>query len=342
MRHQARVRERAARHMDIRSIDLNLLVALDALLAERNVTRAAARLNLSQSAMSAALARLRALFGDPLLLRSSGGMLATSKGQELVAPVRLVLTEIGRLVQRPERFDPADTVRVFTIAASDYVEYAVLPRLVDFLEARAPRAQLAVRPMDFGAIGRHLESGEVDLGILGAAFAPPSVRSRPLFVERFVCVARKGHPGLGERLTVDEYCALDHVLVSPSGAAFSAQADDALAALGRSRHVRLSVPHFLLVPEILKRSDMIAVLPERLARGYGDRFRVLELPFDLAPFSIVATWHERTHRDPALVWLRQSIADLMSEPVTPGGGGVAARARVTQPVRGRATRRRRS
>jgi DNA-binding transcriptional LysR family regulator len=312
--------------MDIRTIDLNLLVALDALLAERNVTRAAVRLNLSQSAMSAALARLRALFGDPLLLRTSGGMLATSKGQELVAPVRLVLAEIGRIVQRPERFDPASTDRVFTIAASDYVEYAVLPRLVDFLEARAPRARLAVRPMDFGAVGRHLESGDVDLGILGAAFAPPSVRSRPLFVERFVCVARKGHPGVGERLTLDDYCTLDHVLVSPSGGAFSAPADDALAALGRRRHVRLSVPHFLLVPEILTRSDMIAMLPERLARGYGDRFRVFELPFELAPFSVVAIWHERTHRDPALAWLRQSLADLMGEAARLNGAGIATRA----------------
>jgi DNA-binding transcriptional LysR family regulator len=193
--------------------------------------------------------------------------------------------------------------------------------------------------MDFGLIGRNLESGEVDLGILGAAFAPPTVRSRPLFVERFVCVARKGHPALAERLTLDAYCALDHVVVAPSGAAFSAPADDAIAALGRRRNVRLSVPHFLLVPEILKRSDMIAVLPERLARGYGERFRVLELPFELAPFSIVAIWHERTHRDPALAWLRQSIADLMSEPVVAGGAGPATRARPAQPVRRRTARR---
>lgn len=327
--------------MDIRTVDLNLLVALDALLAERNVTRAAARLKLSQSALSAALARLRTLFGDPLLLRTSGGMLPTSKGQELVAPVRLVLAEIGRIVQQPGTFDPAGAERTFTIAASDYVEFAILPRLVDYLEAQAPRARLAVRPMDFGAVGRSLEAGEVDLGILGAGFAPPSVRSRPLFVERFVCVVRNGHARVGERLTLDEYCALDHVLVSPSGGAFSAPADDALAAIGRTRHVRLSVPHFLLVPEILRRSDMIAVLPERLARGYGDRFRIFDLPFELAPFSVVAVWHERTHRDSALAWLRQSLADLMSEPAA-GISGLAARARTPEPVRRRATRRRRA
>jgi DNA-binding transcriptional LysR family regulator len=325
--------------IDVRSVDLNLLVALDALLAERNVTRAAARLRLSQSAMSATLGRLRTLFGDPLLLRTAGGMLPTSKGQELVAPVRQVLAEIGRIVQRPERFDPAAADRTFTIAASDYVEYAILPRLVDFLEARAPRARLAVRPMDFGSVGRQLEGGDVDLGILGAVFAPPTLRSRPLFVERFVCIVRKGHPHVGERITLDDYCALDHVLVSPSGGAFTAPADDALAALGRTRHVRLSVPHFLLVPEILTRSDMIGVLPERLARGYGERFRVFDLPFELAPFSVVAVWHERTHRDPALAWLRQSVADLMSDPAG-AGGGASARAPAAPQRRRTAGRRR--
>src|SRR5687768_1811624 len=120
--------------MDIRSVDLNLLVALDVLLAERNVTRAAARLSLSQSAMSAALARLRVLFNDPLLLRTSGGMLPTSKGTELAAPVKQVLEDIGRIVQPSDCFDPSTATVKFTIAASDYVEWAILPQLVDHLE----------------------------------------------------------------------------------------------------------------------------------------------------------------------------------------------------------------
>jgi DNA-binding transcriptional LysR family regulator len=303
--------------MDIRSVDLNLLVALDALLGERNVTRAAARLSLSQSAMSAALARLRALFGDPLLLRTAGGMLPTSKGLELAAPVRQLVADVGRLVQQAGAFDPASARVTFTIAASDYVEYAILPRLVDYLEANAPLARFAVRAMDFGAIGRQLEAGEVDLGILGAGFAPPHARSRPLFLERFVCVVRRDHPRIRDGLTLDEFCALDHLLVQPSGSGFTAQTDDALAAIGRRRQVRLSVPHFLLVPEILMRSDMIVVLPERLARGYRDRFRIFELPLEMAPFTIVEVWHERTHRDPALVWLRQALAELTREEGAP-------------------------
>jgi DNA-binding transcriptional LysR family regulator len=263
--------------------------------------------------MSAALARLRTLFGDPLLLRTAGGMLPTSKGLELAAPVRQLVADVGRLVQQAGAFDPASARVTFTIAASDYVEYAILPRLVDYLEANAPLARFAVRAMDFGAIGRQLEAGEVDLGILGAGFAPLHARSRPLFLERFVCVVRRDHPRIRDGLTLDEFCALDHLLVQPSGSGFTAQTDDALAAIGRRRQVRLSVPHFLLVPEILMRSDMIVVLPERLARGYRDRFRIFELPLEMPPFTIVEVWHERTHRDPALVWLRQALAELTRE-----------------------------
>ncbi len=318
--------------LDLRSIDLNLLIALDVLLAERNVTRAAARLRLSQSAMSAALGRLRLLFGDPLLLRSAGGMLPTSKGLELAAPVKQVLADIGRLVRQAGVFNPATARVTFTIAASDYVEYAILPRLVDFLEVNAPLARLAVRAMDFGAIGQHLEAGAVDLGILGAAFAPPNARSRPLYLERFVCVVRRDHPRVKERLSIDEFCALEHLLVAPSGGAFSAQTDDALAAIGRSRQVRLSVPHFLLAPEIVVRSDMIAMLPERLARGYRDRLQLFEPPLEMRPFAIVEVWHERTHRDPALSWLRQALADLTRDGTAP----------VVTPARRRAALRRRA
>jgi len=303
--------------MDIRDVDLNLLVALEALLAERNVTRAAQRLGLSQSAMSASLARLRALFNDPLLLRTARGMLPTNKAADLAAPVKQVLDEIGRLVRQAEAFDPARAAATFTITASDYVEFAILPRLVDHLEARAPRCRLAVRPINFAALGDQLERGEVDLAVTGASNAPENARVRPLYPERFVGVVRRDHPRVSRQVTLDEFCALEHVLISPSGGAFVAQTDAALAAIGRSRTVRLSVPHFLLVPEIVSRSDLMAVIPDRLARVHADRLRILELPFELAPLIIAEVWHERTHRDPAHVWLRQSLAELMEKDAVP-------------------------
>lgn len=328
--------------MDLRSLDLNLLVALDALLTERNVTRAAARLHLSQSAMSAALSRLREAFADPLLLRTARGMLPTMRGAQLAGPVKQVLAEIERLVSADADFDPRTARETFRIAASDYVEFAILPQLVDHLEAHAPACRLAVRAMDFTTVGQQLEAGEVDFAVLAVQNAPMEMRSRPLYNERFVCVLRKDHPaaaGLGtrDRLPLDVFCALDHVLVSPRGAAFTAQTDEGLAALGRRRNVRLSVPHFLLVPEILSRSDMIAVLPERLARGYQSRLAVMELPIDMASFTIAAVWHERSHRGPAQAWLREALANLMladelplpkSERLPPTGAPRAALRRV--------------
>jgi len=302
--------------MDLRSLDLNLLVALDALLTERNVTRAAARLHLSQSAMSAALARLRDTFADPLLLRTARGMMPTLRGAQLAGPVKQVLAEIERLVSANAEFDPRTAQETFRIAASDYVEFAILPQLVDHLEAHAPACRLAVRAMDFATVGQQLEAGEVDLAVLAVQNAPQEMRSRPLYNERFVCVVRKEHPvaaglGMRDRLPIDVFCSLDHVLVSPRGAAFTAQTDEGLAAIGRRRNVRLAVPHFLLVPEILSRSDMIAVLPERLARGYQSRLAVMEMPIDMAPFTIAAVWHERSHRGPAQAWLREALANLM-------------------------------
>jgi DNA-binding transcriptional LysR family regulator len=325
--------------MDLRALDLNLLVALDALLTERNVTRAAAKLHLSQSAMSAALARLREAFADPLLLRTARGMLPTMRGAQLAGPVKQVLLEIERLVRASE-FDPRHAQETFRIAASDYVEYAILPQLVDHLELHAPSCRLAVRAMDFTLVGQQLEAGEVDLAVLAIQNAPREMRQRPLYNERFVCVVRADHPAAaaasGGRLPLDQFCGLDHVLVSTAGTTFTAQTDAALAAIGRRRNVRLSVPHFLLVPEILTRSDMIAVLPERLARGYAARLAVMELPFDMAPFTVAAVWHERSHRGAAQAWVREALATLMLADELPLPPRARAQATLSGPRRGRA------
>lgn len=299
--------------MDIRNIDLNLLVALDALLSERNVTRAAARLDLSQSAMSAALARLRQVFGDPLLLRTAGGMLPTSKGEDLAAPVKQLLDEITRIIEQNEVFDPLTANLKFTIAASDYVEFAILPQLVNHLEKHAPQVRLEIQPSEYANMARQLESGDVDLAVVNAANAPGAVRSRPLYAERFVVVARREHPRLKRELSLEDFCALDHVLVARRGRSFAGaiQIDEALAAMGMRRSVRLSVPHFMLVPELVARSDMIGVLPERLARNYSIRLQYFDLPVEIPHLTISAVWHERTHRNPAQAWLRQTLAELM-------------------------------
>jgi len=296
--------------MDIRNVDLNLLVALDALLAERSVSRAALRLHLSQPATSALLARLRELFGDPLLLRSARGMLPTARALELLGPVKQVLNQIDAIVRPRTAFDPARALHTFTLSASDYVEYALLPTLVDYLERKAPGVRLAVRPLDLETVAKQMESGEVDLCITGLQNAPAGLHQRPLYAERMVCVVRRRHAGVGARLTLEKFCSLEHIQVSVRGSGFSARIDDALAKLGRKRHARLAVPHFLLVPEIVARSDMISTLPERLARGYANKLRILELPLDIESFTVGQIWHERNQREPAQLWLREVLLEL--------------------------------
>jgi len=300
--------------MDIRNVDLNLLVALDALLAERSVSRAAVRLHLSQPAASALLARLRELFGDPLLLRSARGMLPTQRALELLGPVRNVLDEIDAIVQPRAAFDAASALHTFTLSASDYVEYALLPKLVDFLEHKAPGVRLAVVPLDLNTVAKQMENGEVDLCITGLQNAAAGLHRRPLYTERIVAVVRRNHPGVRDRLTLDKYCSLEHIQVSVRGSGFSARIDEALALLGRRRRERLAVPHFLLVPEIVARSDMISTLPERLARGYASRLRIFELPLDIEAFTVGEIWHERNDRDPAQKWLRDLLQELALEP----------------------------
>ena len=300
--------------MDIKRVDLNLLVALDALLAERSVSRAAARLHLSQPATSALLARLRELFGDPLLLRSARGMLATPRALELLGPVRQVLDEVDALIQPRAAFDPARATHTFTLSASDYVEYTLLPKLVDHLERAAPGVSLAVRPLDLELVAKQMESGEVDLCVTGLHNAPATMRVRPLYTERIVSVVRRDHPGVGAQLTLDTFCSLDHIQVSVRGSGISARIDEALATVGRKRRSRLAVPHFLLVPQIVARSDMISALPQRLALGYAAMLDIFEPPLEIPGFTVGAIWHERTQRDPAQQWLRDVLEDLAREP----------------------------
>ena len=185
--------------------------------------------------------------------------------------------------------------------------------LVDHLERKAPRVRLEVRPLDLQTVAKQMEIGEVDLCITGVLNAPPGLHERPLYAERIVSVVRRDHPGVGAQLTLDTFCSLEHITVSVRGSAFSARMDEALAALGRKRHARLSVPHFLLVPEIVARSDMISALPERLALGYADRLRILEPPIELDGFTVAQIWHERSEREPAQIWLRDVVLKLAQE-----------------------------
>lgn len=289
------------------SIDLNLLVALDALLAERNVTHAARRLNLSQPALSAQLARLRQLFGDPLLLPAQRGMIPTQRALDLQEPLRRALEEVRGVLVAGSTFDPAAADLTVSIAASDYGQYAVLMPLAVALAGEAPGLRLAFRTLDAANLAGQMERGEVDLALMTPQTAPDRLRMRILFEERYVAIARRDHPAIGAGLDLDTYCSLDHVVVSPQGGGFAGPADAALAAHGRVRRVALSAAGFLIVPELVERSDMVALVPERIARDRADRLQVFEPPVPVPGFGLALVWHDRTSDHPAQRWLRARL-----------------------------------
>jgi DNA-binding transcriptional LysR family regulator len=296
------------------SIDLNLLVALDALLETRNVTRAAGKVGLTQSAMSHALKRLRDLTGDELLVRGKDGMVPTSRGEALGPPVRRALDEIGRALAPPAAFDPrVARVRV-TVGTSDYAELVLLPEVVRRMTRDAPGIDLRTIAIEDDV--SPLVSRAIDMVI--QPLRPvlderPGVIARKLFDERFVCVMRKGHPLAKRRLTLRRFAEASHALISPRGAE-GGIVDDALARLGLARRVVVAVPHFLIAPHLVATSDLVLTLAERVARVLAEPLglAVVPAPSELAlvGFTMSLVWHERTHADPALKWVRDLFADV--------------------------------
>jgi DNA-binding transcriptional LysR family regulator len=296
--------------MDTRKIDLNLLVALEALIAERNVTKAAARLNLSQPALSAQLNRLRDIFGDPLLIPAQRGMIATQRALELQEPLHRALEHVRGVVAEQSPFNPATAEATISIAASDYVQYAVLMPLTFALQREAPGLRIAWRNIDGRTVGAQMEKGEVDIGFITPDTAPDQLRTRKLYDECYVCIARRNHPVVNRGIDLQTFAALGHVIVSPRGGGFTGVTDTALEAHGLKRRVALSIASFLMVPEVIARSDFIAVVPERLARDRADRLQILPPPLPIAGFAISLVWHDRTTAHPAQRWLRDRIVAL--------------------------------
>ncbi|MDM2872035.1 LysR family transcriptional regulator [Citrobacter sp. Cpo069] len=290
---------------DIRTLDLNLLKTLDALLDERSVTRAAQRLSLTQPAVSGMLNRLRDYFDDPLFSRTPHGIVPTLRAQQLAAPVKQILSDIDILL-KPTQFDPLTAALTFTVAATDYALKAVIVPFIAALRVRAPGISVRVIPVEPVLLTTQFEQGKIDLALLTPDSTPGNLHSRALYDEEYVCLMRHAHPDAGQPLTLDRFCALEHVLVSYEGESFWGVTDEALASVGRQRQIGLSVSSFLVLPDILAISDMIAVVPARLA--YDDtRMHVLPPPLPITGFTKSMAWHERTHRDAAHQWLRNLV-----------------------------------
>lgn len=287
------------------NMDLNLLTVFDAVMSERNATRAAERIGLTQPAVSHALRRLRVLFGDELFVRSPRGMIPTPLAEEMAAPVRDMLARVQDLLAREKRFNPRESSRRFVVGLSDYATLALLPRIMGTLAAEAPAVTLTVKNTGHDAGHAMLDGGGAELIAGNFPEPPPHMRSELLFTEGFVCAARAGHPILSKRLTLKRYLAAEHLQVSTSGNPHG-YVDDILDGMGVRRVVKVTVGHFLAAPLLLENTDLVATEPRRLFLPFRRRLP-LELaspPFALPEFEVTQVWHSRHDGDAGHAWLR--------------------------------------
>ena len=296
---------------NLNNLDLNLLKALRALLQEKNVSRAAERLNLTQPAVSGMLAKLRHRFDDPLFIRTAHGMIPTSRAESLYEPVCRILDSIALLVQ-PAEFAPLQLTTTFKIAGTENgIRTLGIPFTLKIAKL-APKVKVAFFPIQGQDLSGNLADGVWDLAVMGKQQLDDSLHFEPLLDEHYLCAVRQNHPILSEHWDVDGFCTLEFVLVAYHGGHFTGATDEALAKLGKKRMVKLSVGHFSLLPDVLKNSDLATVAPAHFLKQCPD-LAVLEPPFAISGYQKVMAWHAKTHYDPVQIWFRQVMKEVAEE-----------------------------
>ena len=292
--------------MELNRADLPMLISLDALLTEQNVTRAASRMNISQSTLSGHLARLRGMFGDPLLVPSETGrgMVPTERALALRPKLAVALAALRDALAEPLLFDPATSNRTFVVVANDSVfTILALDVMAEIMRIGNAGLRMAVLPASDHKLVERMAHGEVDLFLGDIDKMPDTLKARFLLSDDFVLAQRRAHPRGTGAPSLDEYCSLSHVVVSSRGN-FSTPLDDVLEALGRRRHVGATVPSYNQVALVLAHTDGVASLPRRLLKRYTEFVDLLELPFSVPPFRLAMAWHPRAQEDAGAAWLR--------------------------------------
>ena len=298
--------------MDLRKIDLNLLVVFDALFNARGVTRAAEALGLSQPATSAALSRLRNLFGDPLFVKTGPLMQPTPRALELSVAVGHLLTMLREDVLKVSSFDAARTTKRFDIIAPDIAEVLLLPRLLTCLRQAAPLAKIRWRSLPRRATAEALESGHAELAL---GYLPDlqkgSFFQQRLFQHRYVCIVRRDHAEIGDRLTLKQYLAAEHVVVRPEGREHLVE--QFLSTQRLDRRVVVEVSHFMSLLAVVTASQLVATVPLDLAQFFVSHgnVRIIEAPVKAPEVHVHQFWHQRLHRDAASQWLRKLVHDTL-------------------------------
>lgn len=296
---------------ELRNFDLNPLVAFDLLMQEQNVSRAAERMFICQSAMSHILHKLRQQLDDPLLVKTPSGMKPTDRALAMIDPVRAVLRDVKRLISTREEFDPAKSLRRFVIAATDYMELLIIPALVERITQYSAGVDIHVKRTETSFPEKELENNDLDvvLGFETVLKPPGQMIVEKLFDDRMTYLVRKNYPkNRAGRLTLDEFISMKHMLISRTGTRIGL-IDEWLAGKGLERRIALIVPHFLSAPFIVAKTDMVLSLPERIAKQFVGLapLRILPVPIDLPAYDLVMVWHPLRENDPAHCWLREQI-----------------------------------
>lgn len=298
---------------NLRNFDLNLLVAFDVLMRELNVTRAAEQMFITQSAMSHVLHRLRQQLDDPLLVKTPAGMKPTERALNLIEPVRAILLEMERIIQPPAEFVALTSHRRFVIAATDYLEFLLIPALSGLIDQMAPGIDIHVKRTETSFPVTQLENGSLDvvLGFESVLNTPAHLHCQKLFDDQMVCVVRQNHPLIRNEPSLEEYVALSHVLISWKGTLVGI-IDHHLLELGLERRVKLIVPNFLSAPLIVSQTDMILSLPYRIAERFKKiaPLEIFPVPIKLPIYDLVMVWHPLRDKDPAHLWLRNKIVEI--------------------------------
>lgn len=297
------------------NMDLNLLRVFQAIAEEQSLTLAGERLHLSQPAVSYALRRLRAIFNDPLFIRTRTGMQPTPSALELAKPIARALQAVQDALSYAEQFEPSSTTRAFSLSMTDAAEMVFLPPLCEYMREQAPLARIHVEQVPKESIEEALRTGQLDFAIGHLPMLKSSTCHTLLFSETYVCLTRN-RPGLPghQALTVDEFMALSHVQVQ-SAESSHAQLDDIFRAHGLARPIALDIPHFSVLPSILARSDLAVTVPSRIARLFNanGQFAVYELPIAIPAVEVTLHWHQDFAGDIGSRWMRQAITDLLQD-----------------------------
>jgi len=302
------------RRVHIRDLQTTQLCLVEALAQTGNLSAAAERVGLTQSAASHALGRLRRQLHDPLFVRTSHGMRPTPSGERLAKAVTAALANLRAGIDPLPAFEPKSSRRIFNLFMSDVGQMVLLPRLLERLKAEAPEVVIRVRQVPIHAPHTMLESGEVDLAIGYFTTLTAGFFQRLLFRERYVCVAREGNAAFAKGMSLEAFAAAQHAFVDSSGMGHH-RLYSILQRRNIQRNIKLYVPQFMVLPLLIARSDLVVVMPSRLAEAFArlERLSVMPLPIKVPSYEIKQYWHERYREDPANRWLRNIFIELFAD-----------------------------